>query len=128
MQETTLSKLVLRYKEYDSSYSYISDVSTNSYDELFISEAYSFEEAKDFDEYELDYVMEIYEQFQEENSNSTIEIVRMKTITYIEDVMDDGEFKEVRQKNALAKLTEDEIKALGLTNIAVYIKTKFHDA
>lgn len=128
MQETTLSKLVLRYKEYDNSYSYISDITTNSYDEIYIAEGYSFEDAKDFDDYELDYVIEVYEQFQNENINSTVEIVRIKTITYIEDVMNEGEFKEIRQKNALAKLTEDEIKALGLTNIAVYIKTKFHDS
>lgn len=43
-------------------------------------------------------------------------------------IVDDTRILEARRAKALAKLTPDEIDALGVGNIAVYSKIKFHNA
>lgn len=129
MHEKTHTSTVIRYKDYDNDHIYVGTVSTGSYDSLYINESYTLEDAFDFSDQDSEYIVSIYDQFQRDNPSFECEVVRITVKTTIEDVMDGSDvYKELRQKTALSKLTEKEIKALGLTNIAVYIKTKYHNA
>ena len=129
MREDSITALVIRYKYYDGEYVYVGGLHTGNYDVPSIADAYSFEDAMDFSEQPKELITQIYDQFQNENEERDVELVRITVKTTVEDITeDDEEFKELRQKSALAKLTERDIKALGLVPIAVYIKTKFHNA
>lgn len=128
MREDTITSLVIRYKDYDSEYVYVGGIRTGAYDEPHIDDVYSFDEAMDFDEQPKEIITRTYEQYQKENEGRDVELVRITVKTTVEDITeDDEEFKELLQKSALAKLSERDIKALGLVPIAVYIKTKFHN-
>lgn len=129
MREDSITALVIRYKDYDGEYVYVGGLLTGNYDGLNIADAYSFEDAMDFGEQPKELITQVYDQYQKENDERDVELVRITVKTTVEDITeDDEEFKELRQKSALAKLSERDIKALGLVPIAVYIKTKFHNA
>ena len=130
MREEKKVATVLRYRDYDGDFVYVGAVNENDYDSSFyINECYDAEGAMDFDGHSEEYIFNVFEQFTEEANGKEVELVRITTVTQTEDLMaDDEKFKELRQKAALSKLSEAEIKALGLTSIAVYIKTKYHNA
>ena len=127
MSESKETKTILRYFDTDDTYVYAGGPWMDSVDTLHISEVYNVEDAYDFCGHEDEEVFNFFEIFQDGHPDFDIELVEMTTI--IKDVMDDNDlFKELRQKAALRKLTDAEVKALGITNIAVYIKTKYHKA
>lgn len=129
MRETTNKVLVIRFLDDDGDYVYVSGVNDHDYSELYVYDAYTLEDAMNFDGEGEERLMDVCQAFQTQHDDKDCEIVRITTTTVIEDIMEDSEtFKELRQKNALAKLSEKEIKALNLVPIAVYIKTKFHNA
>lgn len=119
----------MRYLDTDGDYVYVSRVSDNHEGGYYINVAYNLDEAYDFVNTDKEELMKILEGFQDYYDDMDCEVVKITIRTTTEDIMmDDPEFKELRQKHALDKLTEKEIKALGLVPIAVYIKTKFHNA
>lgn len=129
MREDTITALVIRYKDYDGEYVYVGGLRSGVYDEPHLDDVYSFEEAMDFGDQPKELITQVYDQYQKENDEREVELVRITVKTTVEDITeDDEEFKELRQKSALAKLSERDIKALGIVPIAVYIKTKFHNA
>lgn len=129
MREDSKTALVIRYKDYDDEYVYVGGLYNGQYDTPSITGVYEFDDAMDFSEQPKEHIVQVYDQFQNENEERDVELVRITVKTTIEDITeDDEEFKELRQKSALAKLTERDIKALGLVPIAVYIKTKFHNS
>jgi len=85
--------------------------------------------ALDLSEKTIEEQVRIFSQFQEENPESDCKIVSI-TINIIREEMslEEDAYREARQKIALAKLNEGDIKALGIMNIHTYIKTKFHNA
>lgn len=129
MREDTITALVIRYKDYDGEYVYVGGLRSGVYDEPHLDDVYSFEEAMDLSDQPKELITQVYDQYQKENEEREVELVRITVKTTVEDITeDDEEFKELRQKSALAKLSERDIKALGIVPIAVYIKTKFHNA
>lgn len=129
MRKETKVITVIRYKDYDDDYVYVASNEPRAYGDIYINESYDIEGAKDFVDDSVETIANVYNQFQDENPGRDCEVVRITTETTIEEIMeDDDTFKELRQKTALAKLTEKEIQALGLTSIAVYVKTKYHNA
>jgi hypothetical protein len=122
------SKVVIRYLDCDGTYTYMGAPWEDSYGDQRFGSEYTFEDAFDLSESSNGEVMDFLEKYQDENEGFDCELVKITISTEIEDLMeDDPEFKELRQRAALKKLTEAEIKALGITNIAVYIKTKYHN-
>jgi hypothetical protein len=91
--------------------------------------AYSLDDALDLSGRTADEQLEILYGFQCEYPESECKLVVITTtVEHVEVVMDEGLYKESRQRIALAKLTENDIKALGLMSIFTYIKTKYHVA
>jgi hypothetical protein len=89
--------------------------------------AYSLDDAMDISNKTAEEQLEILYGFQCEYPEDECKLVVITTtIERVEVVMDEGLYKESRQRIALAKLTENDIKALGLMSIFTYIKTKYH--
>lgn len=129
MREETKTTTVIRFLDTDNEYVYVSGTNEVAYDRLHCYDAYSLEDAEDYSDQSKERIAEILEAFQDQNVDHECEVVRITMKTTIEDIMEnDDVFKELRQRGALAKLSEKEIKALNLTSIAVYIKTKYHNA
>ena len=129
MSETTKTVLVIRFLDDDGEYVYVSGVNDTQYTEMFVHEAYDLEDAQNFEGESEERLIEICEAFQRDHDDKDCEVVRITTKTTVEDIMENNDvFKELRIKNALAKLSEKEIRALNLVSTAVYIKTKFHNA
>jgi hypothetical protein len=60
-------------------------------------------------------------------SGERVEFVRVTVQTSIEKIgLDEGEYLDERRKNALAKLTPDDIQVLDLGKLASYDKLKHH--
>lgn len=129
MSETVVTKTVIRYMDCDNTYTYLGPPYDDSYNPMDFSSQYSFEEAEDLSNRSRVEMMQIFEKFQDENVGFDCELVKITVSTKVEDeFIDDEVLKELRQRAALKKLTDSDVKALGLTNIAVYIKTKYHNA
>ena len=129
MREDTTTSLVIRFLDDDGEYVYVSGVNDHDYTEIFVHEAYELADAENFEGADDERLMEVCEAFQREHEDKDCEIVRITVKTSIEDIMENNDvFKELRIKNALAKLSEKEIRALNLVSTAVYIKTKYHNA
>lgn len=127
MSESKETKTIIRYFDSDDTYVFAGAPWMDSADNLRISEIYNIEDAYDFSGHDNEELFDFFEIFQDDHPDFDIELIEMTTI--VKDIMDENDlFKELRQKAALRKLTEPEIKALGITNIAVYIKTKYHKA
>lgn len=131
MSKTTLNTTItaIRYKDSDGDFVYMSDGYKIDGDWR-VTSCYSIEEAKDVSVFSHDDQLSMYMAFHEYYEVEEIEMVRISTTIVTEDLLDvdDGELKEMRQRIALSKLTDRDIRALGITNIATYIKTKYHNA
>lgn len=92
--------------------------------------AYTLEEAMDLSDRSDTERLEMFMGFQEYYDDVNAEIVRVVTTVETEDLtdVDEGDYREMRQRIALKKLNENDIKALGIVNIATYIKTKYHNS
>lgn len=73
-------------------------------------------------------VVKLYDTIQKSlKPGEKMEVVTVKITTVIEPVnMNQGEILEERRRRALAKLTTDDIDALGISQIASYNKLKYH--
>lgn len=84
--------------------------------------------AYNFQDYDPAEMMRLFYYFCQENPDRVCNIRRAKiTVEIDNDVVDEQQMREVRQRLAIEKLNEQDIEALGLTKVAVYIKTKFHN-
>lgn len=129
MKATEESKLVIMFDYEDGDFGYLSGVYENTQGEMQVSTGYELEDATDLSNHTKEDIYELFLKFQEFHEDYDCELVRITTKVTVEDVeTDDDTIKELRQKFALSKLNERDIKALGIANIATYIKTKFHNA
>jgi hypothetical protein len=128
MRETISRKLLIRYQDDDGEYVFLSGFENGKRGEMAVFEGFSIEDARNLEGLCDDVVLEVFEAFQKANRLKSCEFVRITTSEIIDDFLEgDERLREVRQMAAISKLTESEIKALDLTNIAVYIKTKYHN-
>jgi hypothetical protein len=116
----------IRYKDCDGDYVYLAS-SWKDIDEWRVNSAYQIEEAQDVSEMSSDEQMELYIAFSEYYEGEAVELVRITTTIEEDDLtdVDEGEYRELRQRIALRKLNDTDIRALGIMNIATYIKTKY---
>lgn len=129
IKKNTQTVTVMRYLDTDGDYVYLCNA-WQSDDEWRCSCAYTLEEALDVSSFTDEHRLEMFMGFQEYYDDVDAEMVRIKTTVEVEDLtdVDEGEYREMRQRIALKKLTESDIRALGIVNIATYIKTKYHNA
>lgn len=74
-----------------------------------------------------DELLKLFYHFASEYEDYPCKLIRVTETTEMAEMeINDDEMREVRQRIALSKLNEGDIKALGIGNIATYIKTKFH--
>lgn len=133
MSTTTTNKTItaIRYLDSsDSEYVYLGNAWENGEGGWRVTTAYTLDEAMDITGNSIDTQMALFTSFQEYFDEEEVEMVRVQTTIETEDLLDavEGEFKEMRQRIALNKLTERDIKALGIVSVATYIKTKYHNA
>jgi hypothetical protein len=130
MENSEVTKLVICFKDEDDDFAYITHVYIDGNDEYQTTNCYDFEDALDLSPYSQTELVKIYRSFFETYGDDyDCEIVNItKTIKIAPYETEDDTIKELTQKHALSKLTEREIRALGIVNIATYIKTKFHNA
>lgn len=127
MREESKTSTVLRYKDVDGAYVYVGAV-RRSGTALYINDVYEFPDAMDFVNESKESILEAYLTFQRENREHVVELAKVTVQYTVEDVLEnDQDLKELQQQIALSKLSEQDIKVLGLLPIAIYIKTKFHN-
>lgn len=83
----------------------------------------------DFSDLDTEELTRLFFLFQKDMGDEPCYIKRVTMTSEIcNDLVSEDDMREMRQRHALSKLNQQDIEALGLTNIAVYIKTKFHNA
>lgn len=108
---------------------YLEEAWLDGYGGYGFSSTEQVELALDLSEKPLEEQIKIFAQYQEENPDFECKIVTITiSITREEMSLDENEYREARQRLALEKLNEGDMKALGVMNIFTYIKTKFHNA
>jgi hypothetical protein len=129
MQDSVETKVVCRFIDEDKDVCCISYVYRTACGDLEFSTSYGIEEAMDLSEFSEEEQYDLFMRFQEQNSDYDCEFIKLTVTTKVENMMEGNDtLKELRQKHALSKLTEREVKVLGLSSIATYIKTKYHNA
>lgn len=89
-------------------------------------------EAADFSSFtekqKWDAISKVIEEHIFDSSDSADFITINTTIEITDPYNDDETLKEMKIRAALSKLSDSEIKVLGITNLFTYIKTKYHNS
>jgi len=117
----------IRYMDVDGEYVYIKNAVDFGEDLSWsFGVAYEREEADDISELSVEDQVNLFIVFQEYYSNMECELVKLMIRIESKDLLTDSDLlKEARQRIALNKLNDRDIKALNLGSIATYIKTKY---
>jgi len=127
MQNEKVSKTVMRFVDNDDDYVYIGHYCHNG-ERYYAGNVYNFDEAMDLSRVPEEEIRDLFVDHQNYYEDYDCEIVRITREVTVEELQtDDTTIKELRQRQALSKLTERDIKILGLGSVATYIKTKYHN-
>lgn len=119
----------IRFTDSDGDYVYLESTYPDHDGDMRVTSCYRINEAMDLSGMNDESIFSIYQSFQSYYEDEACEVVRITVKTTVENLFEDNdEYREARQQVALKKLNEHDIKVLNLTNLAVYIKTKYHNA
>lgn len=119
----------IRFTDSDGDFVYLESAYPDHDGDMRVSSCYRINEAMDLSSMTQESIFEMYQAFQSYYADEACEVVRITVKTTVENLFEDNdEYKETRQRVALKKLNDQDIKILNLTNLAVYIKTKYHNA
>lgn len=128
VQSQTVEKTIFCFIDSDGDEGYVSYVYDSASRDPTFNTTYNLNDAGDMSNHSYAEMTRLFYHYQREIDYATCHIKKIKTIMEVEEIgIDDDEMREIRQRIAIGKLNETDIKALGITNIATYIKTKFHN-
>lgn len=119
----------IRFTDSDGDFVYLESTYPDHDGDMRVTSCYRINEAMDLSGMDQDHIFDVYQAFQSYYEDTVCEVVKITVKTTVENLFEDNdEYRETRQRVALKKLNEDDIKILNLTNLAVYIKTKYHNS
>ena len=131
MNSTTevTERIVFQFIDSDDDVGYASYVYDQDTDHPMFNTTFSAKEAFNFSHLETDDLVRLFYYFSVEIDGCPCEIVRTRTTVETLPVeINEDKMREIRQRIALKKLNHKDVEVLGLTNVATYIKTKYHNA